>query len=124
MSWETRRDEARVTAPDEPKHRSRKDRRRWCRGKVGVEHERTLILDKNRVYHSLRWGHDSAHGAWCGWREGHAWSWVDGVRSWLGTGEWFWSCAHQYACANCGKILGKVGRECPEFHPHERDWKS
>jgi hypothetical protein len=123
--WDTKPklDEARIVAPEESRHRGRKNRRKWCRGKVGVEHQSELALNKNRVYMSTRYGDDHPHGARCGWRERWAWSWLDGVRCYLRQDRWFWSCAHMYSCRNCGKILGNVGRECPEFHPHERDWK-
>lgn len=117
-------DEARVIAPDVPTtRRARKDRRRWCKGKVGIEHMPEMRVGKSGQYMRDRYGPSNPHAA-CGWYEGHAWSWVDGVRHWLGQGEFFWSCKHDYVCANCGKILRRVGRECPEFRPHEHDWKS
>jgi len=31
--------------PNEPAHRSSKDKKRWCRGKVGVQHKLVVTLD-------------------------------------------------------------------------------
>lgn len=41
--------------PAAPRHRSRKDTKRWCRGKVGVEHRYEWVRDERRDYaHALR----------------------------------------------------------------------
>lgn len=38
--------------PEVAKHRSRKDTRKWCRGRVGVEHQPRWIFDERRHLHS------------------------------------------------------------------------
>lgn len=100
--WDRRRDpELSQTARG---HR-RKDRRRWCRGKFGVEHERT--------YGQLR-NHWTA-GRPCGW-----WRWEsDNQPPWPawhhggGTCCSFWQCAEQEYCARCGKVLRDLlGADC------------
>lgn len=134
MSWDNwdgtkpKLDEAKFLAPDTPKHRSKKNRRKWCRGKTGVEHVPELQLSKWTQYH-LASGKLNPGNRWsrqhleCHWDEGQHWEFVDGKMHWAGNGEFAWACRHEYWCANCGKILDKVGRNCPDFHPHELDWK-
>lgn len=119
--WGPRLDEARVVAPEAPRtQRAKKDRKRWCRGKVGVEHQPELAVRKSAQYWKDRKDYDIS----CSWRENRHWEiGADGVRYWKGTGFFAWSCCHEYRCANCGKILGMVGRKCPEFRPHPLDWK-
>jgi hypothetical protein len=110
--WDTKPklDEARVIAPEEPtKRRARKDRRRWCRGKTGVEH--VLVIQKSKS--------DRYVNSDCGWLCEHHWSAFLRGKRWTATGEAFFSCRHQRACANCGKILQHygVGRDCPDWAP-------
>lgn len=67
----------------------RKNRRAWCRGKVGVAHVVEVTIPSN------------AHA----WKRGCSWS------TWW-PGRWF--CDHIYACKNCGKHLATVMPEdCP-----------
>lgn len=92
MGWDDRLDEQRASAPETPAHRSRKDRRRWCRGKVGVEHVTEVQADHGRR---------GQHTPLC-WRS-----------------EWMprdWNCGHQEVCTNCGKIVRRtLGVDCPAF---------
>jgi hypothetical protein len=99
-SWDKRdaklkRDEARVVAPETSPHRSSKNRRRWCRGKPGVEHQPVMT---KRGYHS----DTDTTCRRCPW----------GLRDW-------W-CYHVDQCATCGRVLRHYeGRECPDFEPRE-----
>lgn len=73
-----------------PRHaRARKNRRKWCRGKVGVPHTPVVVFD---VY----WG-----------RECHPLRWLDPVG---------WFCGHIVQCEVCGKKLEKVAhQDCPVY---------
>ena len=91
---------------------AKKDTKRWCRGKPGVEHDVAVVL------------HSSGHK--CGWWESGHWvrtgpapprgvtlpKWPRNSREWVVTGR-RWSCRHKYQCAACGKYLGPVP-ECPD----------
>jgi hypothetical protein len=91
---EPRLDERRAAAPDVPRHRARKNRRRWCRGKVGVEH--VLDVRVSRHLSAL-----NRVGAPC-YRP-----------------EWWprsWWCNHERYCTNCGKIIdASLDDQCPDF---------
>lgn len=74
--------------------RAKKDTKRWCRGKVGVEHQKTVVMGQNYSY-------PCKDGGWFD-RE---------TRTWHSSGRWI--CWHVIACENCGKqFVGKV--ECPD----------
>lgn len=116
-------DEARVLAPEAPTtHRARKDRRRFCRGKVGIEHVTAPVMSKWSIHFRLR--HDAdryPQHCRCDWFQHGTWQWVEGerLRQFVGSGEWYYSCKHVHECRNCGKLLGNVrSRECPEYHSH------
>ena len=87
------RQEHRTTLPEVPRHRSRKDTRRWCRGKVGVEHQTEVRLDRPA------WKRDDV---------------PDCYRP-----EWWpssWWCNHQEVCTVCNKILRwSLERDCPRY---------
>lgn len=87
MSYSPRDDEA---AP----HRSKKNTKKWCRGKVGVEHVIEVRMNKNRSWWKER-------GRTC-WRA-----------------EWWpemWHCQHQRVCINCNKVVEpSLYDECPDF---------
>jgi hypothetical protein len=114
--WDTKPklDEARVLAPESPPHRSRKDRRKWCRGKVGVVHQPGIRLSKFCV--SMQYSNPESAFASCHWRSRHRWRVIRGVRWWVASDEWLWSCQHEFYCVECGKILRDAcGKECPEW---------
>lgn len=91
---EPRLSERRASAPEVPRHRSRKDRRRWCRGRVGVEHELGV-----RVGRYAR-GRVERGKAPC-----HSPSWRPGS----------WWCNHERYCVNCGKIVdASLDDACPD----------
>lgn len=70
--WNTKPklDEARFLAPEAPPHSSRKNTRKWCRGKEGVEHKLEIRVSKwgNRI--SARFPKSDYAG--CGWRQRQA----------------------------------------------------
>ena len=93
-SWDddTRRlDERRADAPEVPRQRGRrKNTRRWCKGKPGVEHTTTVRLDPRRL---------TRYRSQCG------------VLSWW---PHRWWCYHQLVCEKCGKILRySIPEDCP-----------
>lgn len=70
--------------------RAKKDRRRWCRGKVGIEHT-TAIRDKNP-----RWRYNEQ---------------ICGNPKHLRLFGWI--CYEQEYCTECGKILRHtLGKDC------------
>lgn len=96
---EPRRDERHARAPEPRiKHRARKDRRRWCRGKIGTPH-RPVVRLGNYAAFRLRY---NAVKAPCY------------VATWLRSST-RWICSHERACENCGKILEhSLGDDCPD----------
>lgn len=86
--WDRRKDDpkARHNQPIKPK--AKKDTRRWCRGKVGIEHE--PIVQKRPGY------------------------WQDKPCKWSQVVPLL-ACNHEEVCKNCGKILKwTLGDDCPE----------
>jgi hypothetical protein len=81
-------DRRRTDQDPERKPKSKKNTKRWCKGKVGREHVGEIVL--NPI-----WGKSD-----CG-----------EVRWWPGR----WSCYHMLACKNCGKRIqwGLRVAECP-----------
>lgn len=74
-------------------HKSKKNTRRWCKGKVGREHT-------PEIRHT-------------GERNGWAKGWVCGPRRWGLKG---WSCHHEEICTTCGKLLRwTLGGDCPDL---------
>ncbi len=72
----------------------KKDTYRWCRGKVGVEHQIEVVREKSG-YHPTN----------CG----PAPEWA--IRLWGRR----WRCWHQYRCSACGKIMGDLDpARCPD----------
>jgi hypothetical protein len=70
--------------------RGRKNTRRWCRGKVGVEHNPAVVIPPNVYRQECR--------SYPHWRTG------DPER---------WWCGHKLVCLVCGKVL-KWAVLCPE----------
>lgn len=103
-------DEARFLAPEvASKTRAKKDRRRWCRGKVGVEHVVVVQETKNYRWMLTKYGPDNPRTA-CHWTRHH----------WSSRNEPHWSCRHERACATCGKIMmhsyyESIGKDCPDW---------
>lgn len=83
-----------VDVPDEPRpQRGRKNTKRWCKGKVGREHQPETVV--NHQYTTSNWTecHESR------WMPNH------------------WSCRHAVQCTVCGKYVKTwLGREeCPAW---------
>lgn len=78
---------------------ARKDTKRWCRGKAGVEHE--PVISKRR---GEPWSTRGCHPP-------DAWQ----LRVWPFR---TWICVHDERCGNCGRVLRRylTARECPD-HP-------
>jgi hypothetical protein len=88
--------------PDHPAHQphrphSKKDTRRWCRGKVGVPHSTVLQLAAYAVAFK-RTCQATKDGTW----------WAQRAP---------WACHHQRVCETCGKITDHaVGWQyCPDL---------
>lgn len=107
MSSEKRRtkyygeSDAKVWPADHPvtgRPKARKDTRRWCRGKVGVEH----VPEVTAGHWALSLGRRC--------HRSEEWS----LRLWP---DRPWACVHQRSCASCGKVLVPTlpWRECPDL---------
>lgn len=93
-----RRDEERLDVDPTPRTpHARKNKRRWCRGKVGVEHVLAVRVST--------WGQQLAT------------RWPD--RKPCFRAEWWpsrWLCQHERYCVTCGKIIHHtLDVECPDF---------
>lgn len=120
--WETglRIDEARIVAPEVPPHssRGRKNVRKWCRGKEGVEHVLSKRLSKWGV--SILQRYPQSLYAGCGWKQRHRWVVTAETRDWLPIpNEWKYNCNHEEYCTECGKIMKHTLRaaDCPAWKP-------
>ena len=92
---ESRLDERRASASEVPRHRSRKNTRRWCRGKIGVDHVLDVRLDR---YGEMLWRRDKAPCYRPSWRPAS------------------WWCNHERYCTRCGKILdASLNDECSNY---------
>lgn len=82
----------------------KKDTKRWCRGKVGVEHE-----IETRLESAILWRDKTTP---CGWSYG--------ARN---RKSWFW-CAHEDKCTRCGKTLWLKPEDCPDWTEAPRGQES
>lgn len=75
---------------------AKKNTKRWCRGKVGVEHTPEVVLN--------RWGYRPERCC-------AAPDWM--TQLWRSP----WRCFHQRRCTTCGKILDYFldWKDCPEL---------
>ena len=111
---EPTRQELRARGPEATPHRSRKNRRRWCGGKVGREHQPVIRISKWGLYRLQR----DPDKPVCHWQEKRRWETTPEGRRWVGTGEWRWRCDHEDGCDRCGKVLDSlfgVGKRCPDY---------
>lgn len=76
----------------------RKNTKKWCRGKIGVEHQPVMVFDVKRAYLGL----DCA--------ELHRRS-----QRWSNSINW---CLHMLECTNCGKITKSyvLIEDCPTIN--------
>lgn len=113
--WDTKPklDEARVIAPETPGHRARKDRRRWCRGKIGVEHAPEIKWSKFHTYWMARGRPDLAA---CHWVVTYTMQGLGADRHPVPADRHWWSCHHERVCTSCGKILNRsLSTSCPDY---------
>ena len=82
-------------------HRSRKDTRTWCKGRVGTPHQLVIEFDFRSGIRRCFWS--SSYATAMGTRE-HQWS---------------YHCGHVERCRLCGKIMRFFldKSECPSAHP-------
>lgn len=85
-----------VEPPEVPRPRAKKDRRRWCRGREGIEHIPALTCDR-------QWGNGP-----CSW----GLSYYQGLHL-------AWRCQHRRRCTVCHKVLDYTIKteECPSLRP-------
>lgn len=109
-----RLDEQRHAQPETRPHRRRTNRRRWCRGKPGVEHQLGEAAIKVWPYRHAR------SRPPCEWWATGSWGLnAAGVKVWTPR-KWHWSCSHQRRCTTCGKIVVlTLGVGCPDYTPRE-----
>lgn len=84
----------------------KKNTKRWCKGKVGREHQPALRIASpyTRVYQ-------------CGWVKD---SWRMAIHKRFGPGDGgpYWECDHEQYCQACGKILLSMWSnkiDCPDY---------
>lgn len=89
------REATQETPPAAP---ARKDRRRWCKGRPGVDHVPRIVVVADRLYVTA-----------CGWAPKEIWR----------SAEVTWKCRHREECAICGKVLRETRElrreECPQW---------
>jgi hypothetical protein len=108
------RPEPGVIDPEVAPHRPRRDRRRWCRGKMGVEHATEVALDAVGSYRRAI----NPRAKVCTWRNGWNWQGLGADTTLARHEDWIWDCAHVEVCMNCGKNLrGLAGTQCPDWKP-------
>ena len=96
------RDVRRTDPEHPPKPPGRKDRAKWCRGKVGVEHDYVITIPANT------WGWECREWTSClpsGWKHRH------------------YACYHRWVCTRCGKHHQNrtvTENECKAFLAREK----
>lgn len=103
MSFDKRRDEVKADAPDQPRPRRHhpKSTKRWCKGKVGVEHQPGEPEANHNYGFTTKWNTPLCHVSP---------AWARGVRGIRG-----WWCNHYIRCKVCRKILRQdLGEDCPD----------
>jgi hypothetical protein len=101
-----------------PPHRSKKDRRRWCRGKVGTEHVQVVRYQHQMVdWQRRQVDMGRVERPLCGWSP----MWRVENRAdgrWSVPVRWSWGCSHEIGCSVCGKRLEYLhGPDCPDYRP-------
>lgn len=102
--WDKSKDEKRDAITRQTN--KRKSTAKWCKGKVGVEHQPELVIN-----------HNMTHLKPCSWRV--LYRFRGGERE---VWRWLYYCKHSYKCTNCGKyteVWLKNKEECPDFTPRE-----
>jgi len=107
--WEAEPKPAWVEPPDPPRvGHARKDRKRWCRGRVGREH----VLGEPQL---SNWGTEATRRL------------SEGQKPCLRP-EWYpryWLCLHEVRCVTCGRIMRRLrDSECPDFTTEITRWRT
>jgi hypothetical protein len=99
------------------RHTRRRSTKRWCGGKVGVEHDLKIRV-KREVASQRTQPHKHGRGNYqphsgiksCGWS---CWAWrlYD---------DWNYWCGHEWHCTKCHKIFPLEPAECPEYGQHPK----
>lgn len=90
---------------DLSKTKSKKNTRKWCKGKVGKEHVPIVSIDTKMLTYVRE----------CHWRE---YSWTVFKRE----PEKRWQCHHHTTCQNCGKVLESwylTKDKCPDYKEYD-----
>ena len=92
------------TASRARRARSTKDTRKWCKGKVGVEHTLAILKDEKMRYmdKGCRW---VPYGVWVGRKTGVI-------------TRWHFSCTHHELCTTCHKTFRRgwdLLEDCPDY---------
>jgi hypothetical protein len=95
------RDQRRLDPEHPPKPPGRKNRKDWCRGKVGVRHEFEIIVPSNAMQWPCR-----------------EWVYTTGT----GREHRHWSCRHAWVCTHCGKHQNRrvTEDECKSIRAKEQ----
>lgn len=103
MNWDKSKDDLREELSRQVN--KRKPTAKWCKGKIGREHEPELVLNHNWTSRTT-----------CGWRDLMMWRGGERVH-W----KWQYSCYHSMQCKNCGKYTEwtlKNKDDCPDYTPN------
>lgn len=88
-----RASEQRRQQPESRSVPARKNTKRWCRGKVGTEHQPAVTMGQS-------WGRV------CGKDQ----SWSVRRRALVNV----WRCYHEMRCSQCGKVVDRSVERCPD----------
>lgn len=97
-----------ITTPASP---AKKDKKKWCRGKVGVSHDLMMGYPRNQA----GWRKE------CRWVAKCKWVIVDDHREWTVINpKDHWLCSESEFCRNCGKVLRDgLGEDCTRKERNE-----
>jgi hypothetical protein len=99
-----------MEVPEPPAHlpgRRKTSRKKWCKGRVGVEHQTELGIDTRRA-----WAYKTGRPD------------LERCKPFGDTKGWFkckWKCLHVLRCKVCGKIVEHYV-ECPDMPAEYSRW--
>lgn len=111
--WDAKNERLAVDDEQPTPHRRRRPTRKWCKGKVGVQHTPEIRLE-SYVESLMRYPRIVSRGRLIP-APNQACRWVNHWRK----DDWHYHCSHQRWCTTCGKILKTrlEPRECPDYSP-------